>query len=77
MDRPLEFSISHTLRMEWVACQKKDPECLGILRLLDRRKEQKSTKTDKGLAPRTTEEFRRAGDGLLEKKVPDLRPWAA
>ena len=65
----MEFSISHTLRMEWVACQKKDPDCLEILRFLDRRKDQKSTKTDKGLAPRMTEEFRRAGDGLLEKKV--------
>ena len=32
MDRPLEFSISHTLRTEWMACQKKDPDCLEILR---------------------------------------------
>ena len=41
MDRPLEFSISHTLRTEWVACQKKDPDCLEILRFLERRKDQK------------------------------------
>ena len=68
-DRPLEFSIGHTLRMEWVTCQGKDPECLETLRLLDRRKDQKGSKVDRGLAPRVTEEFRRAGDGLLEKKV--------
>ena len=35
MERPRAFSIGNTLRMEWVTCQGKDPECLEILRLLD------------------------------------------
>ena len=68
MDRPREFSIGHSLRMEWMTSQAKDPECVEILRVLDRPKDPKESAPDRRLAPRITEEYRRAGDGLLEKK---------
>mgnify|MGYP003316058112 CR=1 FL=1 len=56
MERPREFSIGHSLRMEWTTSQAKDPECLDILRTLDRRKEQKTGAPDRGLAPKAVED---------------------
>ena len=32
LDRPLEFSVTHSLRLEWVAAQARDPVCYRIHR---------------------------------------------
>ena len=68
MERPLEFKIGHSLRLTWVGGQAKDPDCVRILRTLDGQRQPTKSKNQQ-IASRITEEYRRAEDGLLERKV--------
>ena len=75
MERPLEFSIKNSLRLQWTRAQAKDPECHRILaKVGDSQMEVFFKKTglgrrEQGLAPKIYEEYRKAEDGLLERKA--------